>query len=110
MRLVIGGTETDGRDPLDRIPGSGPDPEQYALRRDLSECIARALNRLGRDQRAVIALHDIEGYRLGELETLLEVPLGTLKSRLHRARANLKKILEKQGTLTKDIASYRQRP
>lgn len=49
-----------------------------------------ALSQLNPDQRAVIALHDIEGYTLDELESLLETPLGTLKSRLHRARRELR--------------------
>lgn len=52
-----------------------------------------ALAHLNADQRAVIALHDIEGYTLDELETLLETPLGTLKSRLHRARRELRTLL-----------------
>jgi hypothetical protein len=34
-------------------------------------------------------MHDVEGYSLEELETMLETPLGTLKSRLHRARQRL---------------------
>jgi RNA polymerase sigma-70 factor (ECF subfamily) len=35
-------------------------------------------------------MHDVEGYSLEELEPLLEAPLGTLKSRLHRARQRLR--------------------
>jgi len=46
--------------------------------------ILRALDRLNPEQRAVVAMHDVEGYTLEELEKVLETPLGTLKSRLHR--------------------------
>ncbi len=88
----------NAEDPFDQLHGPEPDPEQYTQQRDLAEHIEQALARLSKDQRAVITLHDIDGYRLNELEALLEVPLGTLKSRLHRARANLKEILEKKGT------------
>jgi RNA polymerase sigma-70 factor (ECF subfamily) len=38
-------------------------------------------------------MHDIEGYTLVELSTIVSAPLGTLKSRLHRARARLRELL-----------------
>jgi len=57
------------------------------------ERILRALDRLNPEQRAVVAMHDVEGYSLEELETMLETPLGTLKSRLHRARQRLRALL-----------------
>lgn len=90
--------DADSGDPVDQIAGAEADPEQYTRARNLSEHIERALNQLGKNHRAIITLHDIEGYALTELETLLEVPVGTLKSRLHRARAKLKEILKKNGT------------
>jgi RNA polymerase sigma-70 factor (ECF subfamily) len=106
LRLVKYERETDAENSLEQIPCSNPDPEQRTQQRNLAERIEQALNLLSRDHRAVITLHDIEGYRLGELETLLEVPLGTLKSRLHRARANLRDILGKNGTFQPVFASY----
>ena len=85
---------------LDQIPADSPDPEQYAQGRILAQRIEQALMTLAKDQRAVLTLHDIEGYRLVELEVLLQVPLGTLKSRLHRARIELKKKLRLDGTIS----------
>ena len=55
-----------------------------------------ALNALSADQRAVVTLHDINGYTLPELSEIMTVPLGTLKSNLHRARAILKKQIKLQ--------------
>jgi RNA polymerase sigma-70 factor (ECF subfamily) len=107
LRLVKYERETDAENSLEQIPCSNPDPEQRTQQRNLAERIEQALNLLSRDHRAVITLHDIEGYRLGELETLLEVPLGTLKSRLHRARANLRDILGKNGTFQPVFSSYK---
>lgn len=103
LRLVKSRPDSEAEDPLDRIAGLQPDPEQYAQRRNLAQHLEQALNQLGKDQRAVIVLHDIEGYRLAELETLLEVPLGTIKSRLHRGRAALREILEKKGNLLSEF-------
>lgn len=55
--------------------------------------IATAWAQLSDEHRVVLSLHDIEGYSLVELSFVLEVPLGTLKSRLHRARAKLRELL-----------------
>ena len=40
-----------------------------------------------------LSMHDIEGYTLVELSEIMSVPVGTLKSRLHRARAALRNLL-----------------
>lgn len=52
-----------------------------------------SLKKLSPDHRTIIKLHDIEGYSLNELMEILELPLGTLKSRLHRARQQLRNSL-----------------
>lgn len=52
-----------------------------------------ALNRLSPEHRAVVAWHDIEGYTLEELAQDGDIAIGTLKSRLHRARAKLRALL-----------------
>lgn len=84
----------DGQEnPIEAFADDTPQPPEL-VDRDLSEQrLAAAWARLGEDHRVVVALHDIEGYRLEELSTMLEVPVGTLKSRLHRARAQLRELL-----------------
>jgi RNA polymerase sigma-70 factor (ECF subfamily) len=47
-----------------------------------------------------VLLHDTEGYKLEEIESLTGVPVGTVKSRLHRARARLRQILDDDGTIS----------
>jgi RNA polymerase sigma factor (sigma-70 family) len=80
-------------DELPEVPSDAPGPDdQVALDLTLDR-IEAALARLPADQRAVLAWHDIEGYTLEELADSHELPLGTLKSRLHRARAALKRNL-----------------
>ncbi len=53
-----------------------------------------SINSLPEDQRDVVILHDMEGYPLREIETILDCPIGTLKSRLHRARRRLRNDLK----------------
>ena len=55
--------------------------------------IQAAFNRLSENHRVLLTLHDIEGYRLVELESMLDIPVGTLKSRIHRARARMRDML-----------------
>jgi RNA polymerase sigma-70 factor (ECF subfamily) len=57
------------------------------------ERITAAWATLGEEHRVVLAMHDLEDYSLPELAQIMEVPIGTLKSRLHRARAKLKGLL-----------------
>lgn len=73
------------------------DPEaltEQALDRDR---IAAAWPQLQEQHRVVLSLHEIEGYSLEEVAVMVEVPLGTVKSRLNRARARLRELLT-EGT------------
>jgi RNA polymerase sigma factor (sigma-70 family) len=86
--------DSEGEDnPLDTLPAVEGGPEDHAELSQLRERILAALERLSPEQRAVVAMHDVEGYSLEELATILETPLGTLKSRLHRARQRLRTLL-----------------
>ena len=49
--------------------------------------------KLGERQRAVIVLHDVEGYKHAEIGTLLGIPEGTARSDLHHARTHLRRLL-----------------
>lgn len=73
----------------------GDDYEQQDLRRALSH----ALMALEDDWRDTVLLHDVEGYTAVEVAEILDISVGTVKSRLHRARQKLKKMLT-QGTIT----------
>jgi RNA polymerase sigma-70 factor (ECF subfamily) len=83
------GTEEEAQDLID--PSAGP---AELLERELTqERVLAAWDRLGEEHRVVLSMHDIEDYSLPELAQIMDVPLGTLKSRLHRARAKLKGLL-----------------
>ena len=64
--------------------------ESDELRRRLGD----ALTRLSDRQRAVIVLHDVEGYTHGEIGSMLGIPEGTARSDLHHARAALRRLLK----------------
>jgi len=67
---------------------AGPDAELE--QGQTAHHLERLLAELNPEQRELILLHDVEGYTLAELETILATPIGTLKSRLHRTRAALR--------------------
>jgi len=70
-------------------PAEGPGPEAEAIESVRAREVHRALGRIPEDQRAVVVLHDLEGLDYAEAAATLEVPVGTVKSRLHRARLAL---------------------
>ena len=89
----------------DELPGNGfesiagdLDPESDATRDDNVALLDAALAQLSEDHRLVVLLHDCEGYKLSEIQEVTGTPIGTLKSRLHRARARLREILRPDGT------------
>ena len=70
------------------------DPAVLAEQALLHERIAAAWARLHEQHRVVLSLHEIEGYSLEEVASIIEAPLGTAKSRLHRARSHLRELLK----------------
>lgn len=70
------------------------DPALAAQSRELCELTKKSLLRLDEPQRAVVVLRDIEGMSYAEIADVLNVELGTVRSRLSRARSNLREILE----------------
>ena len=94
LRLIVSSFRDDQEDCFEAIPSDKPNPEEYIEEDQTRISIQRAMQSLNAEQRHVCMLHDAEGYTLSELEIILEVPIGTLKSRLHRARKKLRKILQ----------------
>lgn len=69
---------------------SEQNPERYALRQEQLEMLSRVIDRLPSWYRDVVVLVDVHGYDYGEAAAFLGLPRGTVKSRLSRARANLR--------------------
>ena len=80
-------------------------PEAASERAELSQAIQDCLNRLPDDFRMVAVLADVQGYEYQEVAQVIGKPLGTVKSRLARARARLRECLQRYRELIP--ATYR---
>lgn len=74
-------------------------PEKYAERMELHEWIERGLRVLPVEQRLVLVLCDIHGYKYEEAAQIMGVPVGTVKSRLNRSRIRLRDFLLENSVL-----------
>ena len=68
--------------------------ERQIDRRDEQALVQAAVLRLDDQYRSVLVLRDVQGMDYGEIAETLEIPIGTVRSRLHRARLEIKDILE----------------
>jgi len=88
---------------LAQLTSPGPDGRDGAAEVALSHLadpdLVTALGRLSRDHQAVVALVDIDGLTYQEADEMLDVPVGTVMSRLHRARRRLRATLQRKGAL-----------
>jgi RNA polymerase sigma-70 factor (ECF subfamily) len=75
------------------------DPESAALRAELVEAIQLALLELHPDQRMALVLRDVQGLAYEEIAAITQSSLGTVKSRISRARAHMRDLLRARGEL-----------
>jgi len=75
----------------------GPTPEDNLIRSSRRRLVHRALQKLSEINREIIVLKDIQGLPLEEISGLLDLPLGTVKSRSSRARIELAKVVTDLG-------------
>lgn len=81
-------------EPIWSSGGAGEEsPDAHALRRELSIYLERALTALPDDQRMVVMLVDVQGLDYHEVADAMGIALGTVKSRLSRARAKIRQML-----------------
>ena len=68
-------------------------PDRLAETREMGEILTEALSRLDSTSRWMVLLSDVEGFSYEEIAALADVPVGTVKSRLHRARMAMRRLL-----------------
>ncbi len=86
---------------LDEIPESADEletgPDDALIRKEQEAEFMNLLNQLPPPQHAVLLLHFIEDFSLGEIAHITGAQIGTVKSRLHYAKSALRKLLEQNG-------------
>lgn len=87
-----GGLAEPYDDSVDSQPGEALDRAEDEQR------LQDALNRLSPEHRIILVLKEIEGQKYEEISEILQVPIGTVRSRLHRARLELRDSLTRNGT------------
>jgi len=76
-------------------PARYASPAQALEQRELSERVHQALLKISEDLREAVILRDLEEFTYEEIASMLDLPLGTVKSRINRGRAELARLLKK---------------
>jgi len=102
-RLGLKSLDSDESESGEKSPGmlreylgndKSPDPASIAQNRELCDLVMQSISRLDEDHRTVLVLRDIEGMSYSQIAQVLTLELGTVRSRISRARAKFKDILE----------------
>jgi RNA polymerase sigma-70 factor (ECF subfamily) len=104
-------TSEDEQNPTlaERLKDPRPGPEQASLTVETARHIQQAIDRLPPDQRLTVVLCDVQGLSYDETARIMSVELGTVKSRLSRARAQLRVLLVEKGELPAGSARLQER-
>ena len=103
-RLPIDDREYRSDEIIDAISDESESPHTLLEQHNTLKSIEKALKTLNPEQQLLISLHDVEGYSLPELAEIMSIPIGTLKSRLHRARHSLREIIDPELIRTEPFA------
>jgi len=88
QRLLV-----DNGDPINRIAAPGPSPERIYESKEASRLVQVALEGLSSELNTVIILREIEGFSYEDIAEVLQISMGTVKSRISRARDALRQLL-----------------
>jgi len=81
----------------ERLESNVPSPADRAEHNERLRVVSDAMDRIEPEDRALLVMRDIDGLDYNEMASVLEVPLGTLKSRLFRARMALREMVTELG-------------
>ena len=97
--LTLSDITTDDSPPPEPAAPLRENPLETLARNERQQVVREALNQVSEHHRVVLVLFDIQGYSYEEIAAVLELPIGTVKSRLNRARAALRDKLETRREL-----------
>ncbi len=86
-------SDDEDQERLPRWQSNAESPEEAVLRWEIHQAVQEGLSHLSPEHRTVVVLSDIEGLSYEEIAQVLNIPVGTVKSRLSRARARLRDYL-----------------
>ena len=86
--------ETDTADELERMESPADGPAEILSRKEMLSAVERGLSRLSAEHREIIVLCELEEMKYEDVATILAVPVGTVRSRLYRAKRNLALLLK----------------
>jgi RNA polymerase sigma-70 factor, ECF subfamily len=88
----------DERPLQDRLSSPSPTPVEILARQETQKALREAIDRLPEEQKAVLILSELQGLKYQEIGEILEIPVGTVKSRMHTAMEKLKDLLADNET------------
>jgi RNA polymerase sigma-70 factor (ECF subfamily) len=94
-----GGGDGEDRSAGEAVAAAGPEPWEVARGREVAAALSEAIAVLDAESKEVLLLRDAEDLSYEEIAEVLDVPVGTVRSRLHRARAEVRR---KMGGVLKD--------
>ncbi len=95
----LDGVPKDDEAPVRQVAHEGPGADAHVQQMEARDALQEALDALDEDQRQIIVLRDVEDLAYEEIADILDLPKGTVKSRLHRARHELARKLGRSLTI-----------
>lgn len=87
------GSDAEAEETRMQLPDTGESPETYVESRELGGQIEAAIGQLRPEYRTAVLLRHVEGHAYDEIADIMELPLGTVKTYIHRGRSELKEHL-----------------
>jgi len=95
-RKPIASLENSSAESCLQLPSDLPAPDAGLLERERAEQLMQALGELSDEHRQILVMREMDEMDYAEIAAVLELPVGTVRSRLHRARWQLRELLEKK--------------
>ena len=94
--MVVDGEESEELVAVARDTTAGSDPHRALEEKDLAGWLRQVIDRLPSELGQAVILRDLQGMSYEEMAAMLEIPLGTVKSRINRGRLELAKLLKRR--------------
>jgi RNA polymerase sigma-70 factor (ECF subfamily) len=105
--MVASGEESEELVAAARDPKSSNDPHRALEEKDLASWLRGLIDRLPSELGQAVILRDLQGMSYEEMALMLEIPLGTVKSRINRGRLELAKLLKRRRAEWSAVAEER---